>query len=382
MAGRRNRLAQRRKARGYTQESFAEALGVDRTTVQRWERGEVEPQPHQRPRVAELLNVEPEELGSLLVPDAPILPVLGEERGEGLAHGIRRLSRQLVSLDNELNGLPIADVAARSFKRVHQRLESGNYEPTAERDIHSAAAELAEVAGWALFDADLQGPARRFNQEALLLAKLSGDRSIELLVMQNMAMQAEWVGRPRTSLAIARTIIGQGRMSPHVEAIFRVREAKGLAGSGQQSEAVRAFEHARSLTQESVRSDEPAWAWWITSDEVDGHQGFALQGSGQWGRGVPFLQRSLRQDSGIKVGYRSITAARLLDCYLRLRAWRDAEELTGSIIHAIDEISSARALGLLTRTALHGKENPATPSSLRDALDHIGLKMDEDPYDL
>jgi hypothetical protein len=49
---------------------------------------------------------------------------------------------------------------------------------------------LAEIAGWTLFDAEKHGPARRFNQEALFLAELSGDRAIELLTMQNMAMQA------------------------------------------------------------------------------------------------------------------------------------------------------------------------------------------------
>ncbi len=47
MAARRHRLAQRRKTVGFTQEGFAEQLGVDATTVRRWETGETEtgPQP-------------------------------------------------------------------------------------------------------------------------------------------------------------------------------------------------------------------------------------------------------------------------------------------------------------------------------------------------
>lgn len=73
MAGKRQRLAQRRKASGYTQEQFADALGVDRTTVQRWERGEVDPQPHQRPKVANLLQLTSRELDELLAAD--VLPV-------------------------------------------------------------------------------------------------------------------------------------------------------------------------------------------------------------------------------------------------------------------------------------------------------------------
>lgn len=71
MAGKRHRLAQRRKASGYTQEQFAEAMRVDRTTVYRWERGEVDPQPHQRPRLAKLLQVTSKELDELLASDTP-----------------------------------------------------------------------------------------------------------------------------------------------------------------------------------------------------------------------------------------------------------------------------------------------------------------------
>ncbi|GAA2641732.1 helix-turn-helix domain-containing protein [Streptomyces vastus] len=73
MAAKRQRLAQRRKASGYTQEQFADALKVDRTTVQRWEKGEVDPQPHQRPKMAKLLQLTSRELDELLTAD--VLPV-------------------------------------------------------------------------------------------------------------------------------------------------------------------------------------------------------------------------------------------------------------------------------------------------------------------
>src|SRR6266487_2882576 len=45
-------LADIRMAAGYTQEGFAEKLGVDRSTVGRWERGVQYPQPWQRPDLA------------------------------------------------------------------------------------------------------------------------------------------------------------------------------------------------------------------------------------------------------------------------------------------------------------------------------------------
>jgi len=64
----RVRLARSRKTAGYTQEAFAEALGVDRSTVVRWEAGDHEPLPYLWPKMARLLAVSREELTELLWP--------------------------------------------------------------------------------------------------------------------------------------------------------------------------------------------------------------------------------------------------------------------------------------------------------------------------
>jgi tetratricopeptide (TPR) repeat protein/transcriptional regulator with XRE-family HTH domain len=62
----RERLAQRRKALGLTQEDLAGLLGVERSTVVRWERGENAPLPWIRPKLAGALRVSVERLGELL----------------------------------------------------------------------------------------------------------------------------------------------------------------------------------------------------------------------------------------------------------------------------------------------------------------------------
>lgn len=67
MTVRRRGLAERRKALGFSQESLAEKLGADRSTVARWERGECQPQPFIRPKLGSLLRVTPDELAILLM---------------------------------------------------------------------------------------------------------------------------------------------------------------------------------------------------------------------------------------------------------------------------------------------------------------------------
>lgn len=63
---RRERLAERRKALGLTQERLAELLEVARTTVARWERGEAQPRPWLRPRLAKALQVGADRIEELL----------------------------------------------------------------------------------------------------------------------------------------------------------------------------------------------------------------------------------------------------------------------------------------------------------------------------
>jgi tetratricopeptide (TPR) repeat protein/DNA-binding XRE family transcriptional regulator len=65
-AAKRERLAQRRKALGLTQEDLAGLLGVVRSTVVRWERGETEPLPWIRPKLAATLRVSADRIEELL----------------------------------------------------------------------------------------------------------------------------------------------------------------------------------------------------------------------------------------------------------------------------------------------------------------------------
>ncbi|WP_457033128.1 helix-turn-helix transcriptional regulator [Kitasatospora sp. P5_F3] len=65
MAVKRERLAQRRKDAGHTQETLADALGVHRSTVVRWEGGTGEPQPWMWVKLARLLKISTTELRAL-----------------------------------------------------------------------------------------------------------------------------------------------------------------------------------------------------------------------------------------------------------------------------------------------------------------------------
>lgn len=78
---RRHLLAEARKAAGKSQEKVAEEVGVDRTSVSNWERGESTPYPDQRAAYAEALGVTLSELAAML----SSMPTLNDEMPAWLA---------------------------------------------------------------------------------------------------------------------------------------------------------------------------------------------------------------------------------------------------------------------------------------------------------
>lgn len=137
MAARRPRLAQRRKFLGYSQESLAEDLGADRSTVARWERGDCDPMPYHRPKLFQLLQVTPAELDALLTPEMVSPEPADPGSGQALAGRVlvrmneddphemnRRELLQLLSVAGALVTVPTLDVVPAAAGDDIEQLDS------------------------------------------------------------------------------------------------------------------------------------------------------------------------------------------------------------------------------------------------------------------
>ncbi|WP_263168161.1 helix-turn-helix transcriptional regulator [Streptomyces sp. SCSIO ZS0520] len=105
-------LAERRKVLGYSQEALAHALGVDRTTVGRWESGKALPQPPIRPKLAEVLQIGLVEVDSLVAQpqhrlQEPAESPLSDRHGSGdIDDMIRREFLRAIAITGALASLP------------------------------------------------------------------------------------------------------------------------------------------------------------------------------------------------------------------------------------------------------------------------------------
>lgn len=125
MPRRRHGLAARREALGYTQEMLAHKLGVELSTVGRWERGALTPQPWRRPDLAKALKLSLEELDELLA----------QPEGSEPAREPARSTRREVMVDGAL----LAAAAAASHLVGGQAVDA----PVAPTEQLPVAAALA-----------------------------------------------------------------------------------------------------------------------------------------------------------------------------------------------------------------------------------------------
>src|SRR3954447_21321976 len=96
---RRDAFVARRRALGLSQQDLADAVGVERSTISRCERGESEPRPWYRPVLAETLQVSLEQLATLIDgPPRPQQPApLSSDADEDVLamHAFRAADRQM-----------------------------------------------------------------------------------------------------------------------------------------------------------------------------------------------------------------------------------------------------------------------------------------------
>lgn len=76
MPEKRKRLKQVRESARFTQDDLAHRLGVDKSTVWRWEAGESRPEAWQQPRLAKLLGVSRAKLVELIAEGHPSTSLL------------------------------------------------------------------------------------------------------------------------------------------------------------------------------------------------------------------------------------------------------------------------------------------------------------------
>lgn len=334
-----------------------------------------------------VLNATPADLG-FAARSTATRPLLAEPRavidlfdgapvGADYVESLHATIKHLVALDGLHGGADVAPLALRSFRRAQCILGEGRYETASERDLEAVTAEIGELSGWLLFDAARHEESRQVNAEALTLARIAGDASMEWFVLSNQALASVHTGRNREALRIAQGMTWGQDPPGRVRALFDVRAARALAALGDSGSALRVFDRARSAFADGTTMRDPAWSWWFDERELAGHEGMIHAALGDHSRAIPHLAAAVER-SEHREHFRwalYIHRANLLRALLRAGSWAEAERVAIDVAPMVGMIASVRTEGLLRRTVAHPGERPQMPSTLSDTLDYIDNRL-------
>ena len=218
MPAKRQRLAARRKAAGFSQEQLAERLSIDRSTVARWESGETEPQPWIRPRLARVLQISLDQLDRLLAGARQAEAEAGaEERmSYALTHPgsadlvtVAGLRSQVHHLDEQYVHVASSSLLARAGQCLGQVcfLAAHAASGRVRRELYAVEAEAAILMGQLVWDASQRrdhASARMYLDQAIDAARQVRDPAAEGLALLRKAMIALYGERdPQEGLALA-----------------------------------------------------------------------------------------------------------------------------------------------------------------------------------
>ncbi len=290
---------------------------------------------------------------------------------------MRATISHLAALDGVHGGSEVAPIALRSFRRAQRLLGEGRYVPAIERDLEAVTAELGELSGWLLFDAERYEEARAVNAEALSVARIAGDTSMEWFVLSNQALASVHTGRDREALRVSQRLADRDRTPGRVRALFDVRTARALASLGDRDDALRTFDRARSAFADGTTGQDPVWSWWLDERELAGHEGMVHAALGDYDRALPQLAAAVQRSEG-REHFRwalFVHRANMLRASLAAGSWSDAERAAIDVAPMVGEVASGRTEGLLRRVVTHPQQRTGLPSTLSDALGHIAARV-------
>jgi hypothetical protein len=285
----------------------------------------------------------------------------------------------LVEADNLFGSAEVLKTSLRFFRTLHDHLGAGTYDPRLERDLQSAAGELAEVAGWLAYDAAEHELCRRMNQESLYFTRLAGDKTMELLTLQNSSMHAGAQGHPREALQIARSVLeGDYQLTSRLKALFLTRQARAMAQGGDGS-ALDLLPQIRSLFLDGVSDEDPAWAWWIDERELAWHEAMIQRDLGLSGEAIDHFERSVAATPADEIRSQYLHRSYLLQAQVDVGAWDSAEHTVQQLGPLSHEVGSVRTVVLLRDLPRQLAVRAKVPPSFREMMEVFTATLDEAP---
>ncbi len=144
-------------------------------------------------------------------------------------------------------------------------------------ELYSAIGALAHRAGFTAFDVGAHEDARRVLSFALACAEQAKDWDLRAYVLDSMALQAIWTGRPDEGLTLAEQgLVRADRLTETVQAMLHTDRGRALAKMRRVNEALTAIGTAEDHFARSIPANDPPFLANYNAAFLTGNTGHAL----------------------------------------------------------------------------------------------------------
>ncbi|MFG1678457.1 helix-turn-helix domain-containing protein [Micromonospora sp. NPDC049282] len=268
---------------------------------------------------------------------------------------IRAMTATYRRLDNQYGGGHARDTVARYLhQEVTPLLTDGRYDHPTGRRLLSAAAELAQLAGWQAYDTAEHGIAQRYLTLALDFAHAAGDDGLGAEILAAMSHQATYLGHTATGLDLARAAGQAARRVgvPVLAAEAHVMEAHALAKARDERACAAALHQAEQALDRADRSTEPQWLSYFDEAYLSAKFGHCFHALGRDTHAERFAVRSLRMDNRYVRG-RAFNLALLASIHAQQGETDRACAIGAEALTLTKQLRSARAVRYLRDLQTH-----------------------------
>lgn len=200
----------------------------------------------------------------------------GRRAGRAEIDAVKDMTRLFTAIDERHGGQHGRTAVVQYLREDVATLCRATFPSSREqRDMLSAAANVAYLCGWKAYDASEHGLAQRYYLQAYSLTREAGDDLHGAFILRILAHNGMDIRRPEHTLDLAEAALARvaGRVDPATGALFAITRARALANAGRGAEAAAQTRAAQDLAARGVEAELPFYAalWGSARATVSSH---------------------------------------------------------------------------------------------------------------
>src|SRR5699024_8491090 len=228
-----------------------------------------------------------------LVTDTPVTRhrEAGRRVGTSLAADLERRVVELRHLDDVVAGGRLHPIVHRELSDTWRVLNEASYSQQTGARLLTVTGELAQLAGWAAWDAGYQRQGQHEYLSGVTAAREAGDDVLVGQLLSCLAYHLATTDDPADAELLARSALaGTGNATPVARALFLERLAWACARAGNEDGARRPHDNVDdSYEARDTDTAEPEWVYWLDRSEIDIMAGRCLVELGNPAQAEPLL---------------------------------------------------------------------------------------------